>query len=201
MVVVSTMMLTGSLQYAMRQTAEAENLFTSVERILEYGRLAPETTTIAAGEKSSWIIASGKLEYRNVSLKYGDGGDEDNVLEGVSFTVEAGQKVGIVGRTGAGKSSLVAALFRLTEYHHGDILIDGVSLKTKDLAQVRRNISIIPQDPILFAGTMRSNLDPFENHADTELWRALDQAHLADALSISKNGTTNTAILIIGYFA
>ena len=94
----------------------------------------------------------------------------------------------IVGRTGAGKSSLIAALFRLTEIHEGEILIDGVDLKSRDLDEVRRNIAIIPQDPLLFAGTMRSNLDPFEEYPDTDLWRALDQAHLSDALSFSKNG-------------
>jgi len=189
MVVTAASMLTGGLQYCLRQTAEAESLFTSVERILEYGTLPSEyknSTNQREKPPSEWTIREGKIEFKGVCMRYGD--EDPNVLDTVSFTVEAGQKVGIVGRTGAGKSSLIAALFRLTEIHEGEILIDGVDLKSRDLDEVRRNIAIIPQDPLLFAGTMRSNLDPFEEYPDTDLWRALDQAHLSDALSLSKNG-------------
>jgi ABC-type multidrug transport system fused ATPase/permease subunit len=102
----------------------------------------------------------------------------DPVLTAVSFTVEPRQKIGIVGRTGAGKSSLVNALFRLVELESGTVKIDGVDVSQIGLQDLRSNIAIIPQDPVLFSGTIRTNLDPFNQHEDKELWDALERVKL-----------------------
>lgn len=89
-------------------------------------------------------------------------------------------KVGIVGRTGAGKSSLAMALFRMLESSEGDIIIDGVNIREIGLHDLRHRMSIIPQDPVIFSSTLRVNLDPFDSHSDDELWSALEQVHLKD---------------------
>ena len=109
------------------------------------------------------------------------------VLKGLTFEVPAGIKVGVVGRTGAGKSSLVAALFRLAE-PRGKILIDGVDVLKIGLKDLRAKISIIPQDPLVFTGTLRRNLDPFSEHDDASLWRVLEEVHLAEAVRDLKEG-------------
>ena len=105
------------------------------------------------------------------------------VLKEVSFEVEGGKRVGIVGRTGAGKSSLTLALFRLIEKASGKILIDGLDISELGLHQLRSKLTIIPQDPVLFSGTMRSNLDPFNVYSDDDVWLALQQAHLKEFIS------------------
>lgn len=103
------------------------------------------------------------------------------VLNNLSFTIEPCEKIGVVGRTGAGKSSLISVLYRLAE-PHGLITIDGVDTKTIGLHDLRKKISIIPQDPVLFSGTVHYNLDPFGEHTDTELWEALEQVQLKSAV-------------------
>jgi ATP-binding cassette subfamily C (CFTR/MRP) protein 4 len=99
-------------------------------------------------------------------------------LHHISLMIEAGEKVGIVGRTGAGKSSLIQTLFRMGILTDGQIIIDGIDISTIGLDDIRQKISIIPQDPILFTGTMRTNLDPFDDYSDVEIWLALEQVQL-----------------------
>ncbi|ETV90679.1 hypothetical protein H310_14573 [Aphanomyces invadans] len=106
----------------------------------------------------------------------------DLVLKNVSFTVQAGEKVGICGRTGSGKSSLMAALFRMVEATDGRIRIDGVDIATVDLHTLRSRLTIIPQDPVLFSGSLRFNLDPANEASDDELWCVLKKVHLADVV-------------------
>ena len=119
-----------------------------------------------------------QVTFSNVEMKYRP--DLPPTLKGVSFGMEASEKVGVVGRTGAGKSSLFLTLFRFVEVSSGEIFIDGVDVSKIPLAALRRALSIIPQEPILFSGTVRYNLDPFNEYTDAQLWSALEHVHLHD---------------------
>ncbi|KAJ8951570.1 hypothetical protein NQ318_020447 [Aromia moschata] len=158
------------IQFALMQWSETENLMTSVERVLEYTRLEKETT--AGVEVEGWP-SKGEINYVNVSLKYAT----EKVLKNISFSVKSKQKIGIVGRTGAGKSSIISTLFRLYNYE-GQIFIDDVEIKTLSLNFLRQHISIIPQDPIMFAGTVRSNIDPLQKYTDEEIWSTVHKIQL-----------------------
>jgi len=109
-------------------------------------------------------------------IKYRE--DLDPVLRGISCTINSGEKIGVVGRTGAGKTTLTSALFRMVESSGGSIFIDGIDISQIGLDCLRSRLSIIPQDPVLFSGTLKLNLDPFEKHSDEELWEVLNQVHL-----------------------
>ena len=169
------------MQYGIRESAEVENLMTAVERVVEYTELDQEAEASKpdSDPPADWP-SSGEIQFRDVSLRYAEG--EKEVLKGVSFKTRKHEKIGIVGRTGAGKSSLLTALFRLAE-PTGSIVIDGIEILNIGLEQLRTKISIIPQDPLLFTGTLRRNLDPFQEHSDSKLWEVLTEAHLADAVS------------------
>ncbi|KAJ2804740.1 Canalicular multispecific organic anion transporter 2 [Coemansia guatemalensis] len=152
---------------------------TSLERAIEYADLPSEAANVIEDNrpKQTWP-EQGIVEFKNYSARYRDG--LELVIKDLSFRVQPRQKVGIVGRTGAGKSSLTLALFRIIEAASGQILIDGEDIFKYGLFDVRSKLSIIPQDPMLFAGTVRENLDPFNSYSDQDIWRALEQAHLAD---------------------
>lgn len=130
----------------------------------------------------------GAIEFNDVKMAYRPG--LPNILRGISVKVMGGEKIGVVGRTGAGKSSLMLALFRIVELSSGSISIDGVDISTIGLKDLRSKISIIPQDPLLFSGTMRSNLDPFSQHSDVELWDALQRSCLLDSSITSKQSSS-----------
>uniref|UniRef100_V5G0E4 Putative multidrug resistance-associated protein lethal(2)03659 n=2 Tax=Anoplophora glabripennis TaxID=217634 RepID=V5G0E4_ANOGL len=171
--------LTGMFQWGMRQWSELENQMTSVERIQEYTNINPEIDTVAKDPPKFWPEAGG-IKFIKLCLKYSP--DEPDVLKDLTFEIKPKEKVGIVGRTGAGKSSLIAALFRLTEIE-GKILIDNLDTKGVPLHVLRSKISIIPQEPVLFSGTLRKNLDPFDEYNDEILWNALDEVELKSAVS------------------
>merc|ERR1711916_202401 len=114
--------------------------------------------------------------------------DLEPALRGCSFAIGAGSKVGVVGRTGAGKSSLILCIFRLVEIESGSIFIDDLDIGRMGLDDLRRAIAIIPQSPMLFSGTIRSNLDPFGKHSDEEMWEALERSHLASTVRQSGSG-------------
>ncbi|KAJ2608451.1 hypothetical protein EV177_004970 [Coemansia sp. RSA 1804] len=135
--------------------------------------------------KESWP-EQGMVEFKNYSTRYREG--LDLILKDLTFRVMPRQKVGIVGRTGAGKSSLTLALFRIIEAAEGKILIDGKDIFNYGLFDVRSKLSIIPQDPVLFAGTVRENLDPFGSYPDQEIWNALQHAHLAEYIRTKEEG-------------
>ncbi|KAJ7306005.1 hypothetical protein JRQ81_010371 [Phrynocephalus forsythii] len=123
----------------------------------------------------------GKVEFRGYGLRYRD--DMDLVLKNITITIHGGEKVGIVGRTGAGKSSLTLGLFRINEAAEGEILIDGVNIAKIGLHDLRFKVTIIPQDPILFSGSLRMNLDPFNQYSDEDVWMSLELAHLKNFVS------------------
>ena len=196
LVISTSFALTGMLQYGMRQTAELENLMTSVERVMEYGEIITEEESKTdqdnrisnhyqlRTETEKWP-SNGVIEFRHVYLQYGK--ESRYVLEDINFKTVAGEKIGIVGRTGAGKSSLITALYRLVE-PQGEIIIDDYSIKSKDLHILRSGISIIPQDPVLFSGTLRMNLDPFNSYHDKEIWVALALSNLDGYVSTLSKG-------------
>ncbi|XP_052077020.1 multidrug resistance-associated protein 1-like [Mytilus californianus] len=169
--------ITGCLQWVVRVISDLENNTVSIEKIQEY----TETPTEAAWEipekepSSSWPEI-GCIEFQDYGVRYREG--LDLVLKGITCTIQPNEKIGIVGRTGAGKSSLTMALFRILEKAKGKIIIDGIDISTIGLHDLRSKITIIPQDPVLFSGTMKMNLDPFEEYSNEEIWKALEHAHL-----------------------
>lgn len=189
--------MTGLLQIGMRQGAEVTNQMMSVERLLEYSLLPPEdniaeneptkkyemkglqVTSTAVQVPENWPT-EGCIKFQRVSMRYAK--DELPVLKGLELVIKPREKVGIVGRTGAGKSSLISALFRLAKVE-GVIDIDDVDTSSIYLEDLRRKISIIPQDPVLFSGTLRKNLDPFNEFQDSLLWAALEEVKLKDVFS------------------
>lgn len=178
--ITQAMGLTGMLQWGIRQSAEVANQLMAVERILEYRDLKPETSPENPRNVASQWPESGKIEFRNVVYRYF--AEAEPVLKGLNFVVKPKEKIGIVGRTGAGKSSLIGAMFRLAVVD-GEILIDDIDTATVKLHDLRSKIAIIPQDPVLFSGTLRRNLDPFEEYPDADIWQALEEVELKDIAS------------------
>lgn len=168
--------LTGMVQWGMRRSAELENLMTAVSRIVEYGALCGEESSRDGPVKKppkSWPD-QGSIMFSNLSLRYSPEEKSEYVLKCLTFDIKSYEKIGIVGRTGAGKSSLINALFRLS-FCQGSIFIDRWNTKDIRLSDLRKKISIIPQEPVLFSGTLRYNLDPFEDYSDTKLWESLEE--------------------------
>lgn len=181
--------LTGMVQYGMRQSAELENTMTAVERVVEYQTVDQEKDTppkLQNPMPEDWL-KSGKIQFKNVSQRYEPSPDAKPVLRDLNFTIQPREKIGIVGRTGAGKSSLINAIFRLS-YVEGSILIDDYNTEMIPLQTLRRNVSIIPQEPVLFSGTMRYNLDPFDEFEDAKLWSSLQDVHLHRLVSEMPGG-------------
>lgn len=167
------------LQFSIRQLAEVENGMNAVERLRYYGNeLEEEAPLHTIDVRKSWP-EKGEIIFDNVEMRYRD--NLPLVLKGLSIHIQGGERIGIVGRTGAGKSSIMSTLFRLVEISGGTITIDGINTATIGLFDLRSRLAIIPQDPTLFQGTVRSNLDPFQEHTDLELWSALRQADLVPA--------------------
>lgn len=179
-----------SLNWGIRQVADMESQIVSTERLSHYAKNLPREG--AESEKSAALQGSGPelpsswpeqgaIKFEEVTLSYREG--LPPVLNNISFEISAGERIGIVGRTGAGKSSILMALFRMSELSEGRILIDGIDMRSIPLNRARSPISIIPQDPVIFSGTIRSNLDPFGIYSDSNLWDALERAHLNQAVS------------------
>nr|CAI5828359.1 unnamed protein product [Callosobruchus analis] len=171
--------LTGFVQYGIRQWAEMENKMTSVERALEYTKAEQESRNTGILPTLNWPL-KGKIQFVDVCLRYCS--SDSYLLKHLDFIVNPKEKIGIVGRTGAGKSTLISTLFRLYDYE-GEILIDGLDIKTLQLATVRQKITIIPQEPVVFKGSIRDHLDPFRSYNDHEIWSALEKSGLLRQMS------------------
>ncbi|XP_060872043.1 LOW QUALITY PROTEIN: ATP-binding cassette sub-family C member 4-like [Metopolophium dirhodum] len=173
------MALLGRIQWAVKQSTALENLMVPVERILQYTHLPQEDTLHSTTVKSQpkvWPYA-GKIVFKDFNLRYSS--DSPYVLKNLNIQIQTMEKVGIVGRTGAGKSSFIGALFRLA-LNEGKIIIDGIDIHELELNDLRSKLSIIPQEPVLFSGTMRTNIDPFDEYPDHALWNALDEVELKE---------------------
>ncbi|BHF73103.1 Multidrug resistance-associated protein 4 [Sparganum proliferum] len=194
-VLIYLMSVIGTFQWAMRQSTEVENQMISIERLLEYTKLPPEEEPNATMNTVAMLPlitvdpqwpSRGEVHFQNVWLKYP--GRTNWTLRKINLHIRPGCKIGIIGRTGAGKSSLVSLLFRLVNVQRGRILIDQVDTAEVHLADLRRRISIIPQDPLLFVGTVRSNLDPEDRFEDEALWHALETVQLKSVVEAMSNG-------------
>ncbi|THV47194.1 hypothetical protein BGAL_0328g00070 [Botrytis galanthina] len=168
--------------HTIRLLASAELDMNAAERIFEYTQLDMEPQGGTDNIRASWP-EEGKLEVTDLEVGYAEG--LPAILKGLSFSVDKNQRVGIVGRTGAGKSTLSLALFRFLEARAGTIMIDGIDISTLKLHDLRTRLSIIPQDPVLFSGTIRSNLDPFDEFSDQQLKEALQRVHLIPSANSS----------------
>ena len=174
------MQISGLLNWFVQVVSTAETDAVSIERVLEYSAVSQEADWSSHGDKkpaANWPQKGG-IDFTDYSTRYREG--LDLVLKDMTIHVNPLEKVGIVGRTGAGKSSITLSLFRIIEPATGKIVIDGVDVSTIGLHDLRSKLTIIPQDPVLFSGTLRSNLDPFEQKSDEQLWGCLESAHLKD---------------------
>uniref|UniRef100_A0A8C3TEE3 ATP binding cassette subfamily C member 3 n=1 Tax=Chelydra serpentina TaxID=8475 RepID=A0A8C3TEE3_CHESE len=174
--------VTMSLNWMVRMTSDLESNIVAVERVKEYSETETEAPWIIEDKRppEDWPT-QGEVEFVDYSVRYRKG--MDLVLKGLSLRVKGGEKIGIVGRTGAGKSSMTLCLFRILEAVKGEIKIDGVRISEIGLHDLRSKITIIPQDPVLFSGTLRMNLDPFNKYSEDEIWKALELSHLKKFVS------------------
>ncbi|KAJ3320136.1 Multidrug resistance-associated protein 1 [Blyttiomyces sp. JEL0837] len=200
--------ITSVFNWCVRQSAEVEQNMNSVERMLylssdidqetQIKKLIasdPSSTTNPSEQKSkpqqqsepnpNWPT-SGSISFRDVRMRYRP--ELPLVLQGISFDIDSGEKIGIIGRTGAGTSSIIMALLRLVECEDGAIFIDNVDIATVSLRFLRSKIAVIPQEPVLFSGTVRSNLDPFSQYKDDDLWNAIRDSNLSDTVAATGMG-------------
>ncbi|XP_069884465.1 ATP-binding cassette sub-family C member 3 [Dipodomys merriami] len=169
--------VTTVLNWMIRMISDLESNIVAVERVKDYSRIETEAPWVIEGSRppKDWPL-KGEVKFQNYSVRYRPG--LDLVLRNLTLHVRGGEKVGIVGRTGAGKSSMTLSLFRILEAAEGEILIDGLNVANIGLHDLRSQLTIIPQDPILFSGTLRMNLDPFNHYSEEDIWKALELSHL-----------------------
>ncbi|XP_053524633.1 ATP-binding cassette sub-family C member 2-like, partial [Artibeus jamaicensis] len=168
--------ITQTLNWLVRMTSEVETNIVAVERITEYINVENEAPWVTDKRPPAGWPSKGEIQFNNYQVRYRP--ELDLVLKGITCNIKSQEKIGVVGRTGAGKSSLTNCLFRILEAAGGQIIIDGVDVASIGLHDLREKLTIIPQDPILFSGSLRMNLDPFNNYSDEEIWKALELAHL-----------------------
>lgn len=164
----------GHVMWTIRHYANVELEMNAAERIVEYTELSTESLE-GKSPPAAWPT-EGRVEVNDLVVSYAE--DLPPILKGLTFTIQRNERVGVVGRTGAGKSSLTLAFFRFLEARSGSIFIDGLDISKIKLHDLRSRLAIIPQDPVLFSGTVRSNIDPFDNHTDAELFDSLARVHL-----------------------
>jgi ABC-type multidrug transport system fused ATPase/permease subunit len=183
-----------ALNFFVKMAAEFEANVTAIERFMEFFEIPQEAPWSLSSQESklpprNWP-SQGKIVFKNYKLRYKKS-DENFVLNNINAEIKPGEKIGIVGRTGAGKSTLTLGLFRLIEQDlcsFGDIIVDDVNIKKIGLHDLRHVLTIIPQDPVIFSGTIRMNLDPFGKNCDDEIWRSLELADLKEFFVNTKEG-------------
>ncbi|XP_048194448.1 ATP-binding cassette sub-family C member 2 [Perognathus longimembris pacificus] len=168
--------ITQTLNWLVRMTSEIETNIVAVERITEYINVENEAPWVTDMRPPPDWPSKGEIQFTNYQVRYRP--ELDLVLKGITCAIKSTEKVGVVGRTGAGKSSLTNCLFRILEAAGGQITIDGIDIASLGLHDLRGKLTIIPQDPILFSGSLRMNLDPFNTYSDEEIWKVLELAHL-----------------------
>ncbi|CEP16804.1 hypothetical protein [Parasitella parasitica] len=189
-----SLMFTHHVLWVVRQYALNEMNMNAIERVHEYLDVEEEPPTqIAETEPSANWPQHGSMEVKDLVMQYAP--ENPPVLRNISFKVNPREKIGIVGRTGSGKSTLALSIFRFMDPTSGSITIDGVDIHKIGLDTLRSRLTIIPQDPVLFSGTLRSNLDPFDQHNDIELWAALKRSHLIDQASNEQQDADNQITL------
>lgn len=168
-----------------RQSVVVETQMTSVERVLEYCAMDQESAREVEESHQPDIHwpHHGQIVFDHVSMKHSSARDASFGLRDITMTIRGGEKVGIVGRTGAGKSSLIQTLFRMGIIVEGQIKIDDIDITSIGLTDLRSRISIIPQDPVLFTGTIRDNLDPMHEYSDEDIWQTLEQVQLKNVVA------------------
>uniref|UniRef100_A0A8C4ENZ2 ATP-binding cassette, sub-family C (CFTR/MRP), member 2 n=1 Tax=Dicentrarchus labrax TaxID=13489 RepID=A0A8C4ENZ2_DICLA len=178
--------VTQTLNWLVRMTSELETNIVAVERVSEYSELENEAKWVTETRPTEKWPEEGRLQFDNYKVRYRPG--LELVLHGVTCNISSTEKIGIVGRTGAGKSSLTNCLFRIIEAAEGRILIDDIDISTIGLHDLRNRLTIIPQDPVLFSGSLRMNLDPFDRFSDEDIWRVLELSHLKDYVAGLQEG-------------
>ncbi|KAI3737687.1 hypothetical protein L2E82_27699 [Cichorium intybus] len=173
--------LTGTQVFLTRSYCNLANYIISVERIKQFMYIPSEPPAIVENNSPplSWP-SKGNIDFQDLKLRYRP--NAPLVLKGITCTFKERTKVGIVGRTGSGKTTLITALFRLVEPANGRILIDGLDIYSIGLKDLRMKLSVIPQEPTLFKGSIRTNLDPLELHSDDEIWKALEKCQLKSTI-------------------
>lgn len=195
--------VTQSLNWSVRMASDLESQMVSVERVKAYSDMdqeaphfsendpsstSPSSSTLSGVQSGQSWPSAGEIQMNSVCLRYRQG--LPLVLDNLTLTIKSKEKIGIVGRTGAGKSSLVTAILRMVEMESGCILIDGIDISSIGLHALRSRIAVIPQDPVLFSGTIRSNLDPFLLYTDAQIWENLRRTMLASSIgSLDDLGT------------
>ncbi|XP_076912772.1 ABC transporter C family member 3-like isoform X2 [Bidens hawaiensis] len=178
--------------WAIQKLCRVEIQFISVERIFQYSRIPSEPPLVINSNRPDRLWPSqGKVDIHYLQVRYAP--HMPFVLRGITCTFRGGTKTGIVGRTGSGKSTLIQTLFRLVEPTSGEILIDGVNISSIGLHDLRSRLSIIPQDPTMFNGTVRSNMDPLEEYTDDQIWEALDKCQIGDEVR-NKEGKLDASV-------
>ncbi|CAO3624021.1 unnamed protein product [Cunninghamella echinulata] len=181
-----TLLFSDHSFWASYEYRRLEVSYNSVERVVEFTKIEQESTIITKKKPLDWPNKGG-IEFQDLQIKYAP--DLDLVLKDISFKINPSEKVGIVGPTGCGKSTLTLSVFRFLEAYSGKIIIDGLDISTLALDELRSSLTIIPQDPVLFSGTVRSNVDPFNEFSDASISESLSRMNLIPVI----NPTTTTS--------
>ncbi|XP_058043060.1 ATP-binding cassette sub-family C member 2 isoform X2 [Ahaetulla prasina] len=185
----SALNVTQTLNWLVRMTSELETNIVAIERLHEYTEIANEAPWVTTQRPPSQWPNNGEITFMDYKVRYRP--ELELVLDGINCDIKGTEKIGVVGRTGAGKSSLTNCLFRILEAAGGKILIDGIDIATLGLHDLREKLTIIPQDPILFSGSLRMNLDPFDQYSDEDIWHALELAHLKSYVQALPEGLSS----------